>query len=103
MYVVTKTHDFDAETEAVLYESYEDALEYLQWIWREYYNAELAEGSIMSETDCFCSAEEGYAKVGWVDGCRTEFHLIEVLEPREEYKMQKNHQSGFEKGETENG
>lgn len=103
MYVVTKTHNFDGETEAAIFESYGDAFDYLQWIWREYYDAEIAEGSTMSEYDCFCSAEEEYAKVEWADGCRTEFHMIEVLEPRTEYRKQKNQQSGFAKGETTNG
>ena len=84
MFVVTKTHNFDPETEATLFDNIEDAISYLQWIWEDYYNREILEGEgDLLESECY--HEEDYAKVTWEDKCVTEFHLMEIVPPRKEF------------------
>ncbi len=80
MYVVTKTHNFDPETEAFVFDREKEAIEYLQHIWEEYYNEEIANGSALVESECY--HEDDYAKIEWVDGCQTWFHMIETTAPR---------------------
>ena len=80
MYAVTKTHNFDPETEASVFYGYDEARKYLRWLWGVYYNEELENGSDMNRDECFF--EDEYAKVQWADGDFTEFHLIEVTPAR---------------------
>lgn len=79
MFVVTKTHNFDPETEATVFESRGKAVAYLQWLWEDYYNEEIANESDLVESECY--HEEDYAKIEWSDGCQTWFHLIETIPP----------------------
>ena len=80
MFVVTKTHNFDPEVEATVFESLDKAVVYLQWLWEDYYNEEIANESDLVESECY--HEEDYAKIEWTDGCQTWFHLIETVPPR---------------------
>lgn len=86
-YVVVKTHNFDPETEATEFTDYRKATAYLHWLWEEYYNDELAEDEHrdegLDENECF--HEETYAKVQWIDGDYTEFTLITITQPREDF------------------
>lgn len=83
MYVVVKTHNFDPETEAVEFTDYRKATAYLQWLWEDYYNDEIAEDTDLDEDECY--HESDYAKVQWNDGNYTEFNLIAITEPRRDF------------------
>lgn len=88
-YVVVKTHNFDVETEAVEFDDYRKATAYLHWSWEDYYNDQLAEdeyrdeGYQLDEDECY--HEETYAKVQWDNGDWTEFTLITVTPPRDDF------------------
>ena len=85
MYYVIEVNSFDAD--APLwgpFEEYRKACAFLHWLWEEYYNEEIAEGSLLNENQCF--HEEGYAKVGWLDGDQTEFILTYGSNPPKEFE-----------------
>ena len=82
MFVVTKTHSFDPETEASTFTSWDEAVSYLQRMWEDYFNEEIANDSDLDESECY--HEDDFAQIGWSDGCRTWFHLIEITPPRED-------------------
>lgn len=84
MFAVVKTHNFDPETEASVFDTYEAAADYLQWIWEDTYNEEIENLSDLDE--CLCIHDEDYAIVRWSDGCETEFHLVEIMPARREYR-----------------
>ena len=84
-YVVVKTHNFDAETEATKFDSMREAIAYLHWYWEDYLNEEFAAGTHIDEDNTY--HEEDYARVQWDDGDYTEFHLIELYPPREEFSL----------------
>lgn len=83
MYIVTKTHNFDPETEATAFETREEAEKYLQWVWEDYVRREIAEESDLVMKECY--HEEDFAKVQWTDGCQTWFHLFETTPPRADF------------------
>lgn len=82
-YVVTKTHNFDPETEATEFTDYRKATAYLHWLWEDYYNEEIANDSDLDEELCFHESE--YAQVQWEDGDRTEFNLITISPERKDF------------------
>ena len=82
-YVVVKTHNFDPETEATEFTDYRKATAYLHWMWEMYFNEEIANNSDLDEGWCY--HEDDYGRIQWVDGDYTEFNLIEVNEPREDF------------------
>ena len=82
-YVVVKTHNFDPETEATEFTDYRKATAYLHWMWETYFNEEIANNSDLDEGWCY--HEDDYGRIQWVDGNYTEFNLIEVNEPREDF------------------
>ena len=82
-YVVTKTHNFDVETEAVKFTDYRKATAYLHWYWEDYYNNEIIAQSHLKEDECY--HEEDYAKVTWEDGDYTEFNIMEIYPEREDF------------------
>lgn len=91
-YVVVKTHNFDPETEATEFTDYRKATAYLHWLWEDYYNEEMADNdpedddiSHLDEDECY--HEETYAKVQWDNGDWTEFNLITIYPPREEFPV----------------
>ena len=84
MYAVIMVHTFDADTPTVLFEDYDKAKAYLHWLWENYYNTEIAEGSDLNENQCF--HEDDYAKVAWADGDATEFILTYTSEPEKEFE-----------------
>jgi hypothetical protein len=84
MYAVIMVHTFDADTPTVLFEDYDKAKAYLHWLWKEYYNTEIAEGSLLDKEGCFHDDE--YAKVTWTDNEATEFILTYTSEPDPEFK-----------------
>lgn len=75
MWIVMMAHSFDADTPCYKFnnEEYDKAKAYLHWLWEEYYNTEIAEGSELDNTMCY--HEDEYAKVTWRDGEKTEFYL----------------------------
>lgn len=85
MYVVTKTHDFNSETEASLFDKYEDAVKYLRWYWNEYLKIEIESESDLDTDRCYVSDDGEYGQVEWTDECKTMFHLIEISDHRESY------------------
>lgn len=87
MFVVTKTHNFDPESEAALFDSHKDAIDYLHWLWCEYLAEEVKEGSDLDAGMCFVAVGGEYAQVEWYGGDRTMFDLIEVTQPREYSKI----------------
>ena len=88
-YVVVKTHNFDPETEAVKFTDYRKATAYLHWLWEDYYNDELVEDEYRNEDYRLdkdsCYHEETYAKVQWLTGDYTEFTLMDITPPREDF------------------
>ena len=82
-YVVVKTHNFDIETEAAEFDDYREATAYLHWLWEDYYNDEIANDSDLDEEECY--HESNFAKVQWSDGDYTEFNLIEVYPPSDNF------------------
>lgn len=89
-YVVVKTHNFDPETEAVEFDDYRKATAYLYWAWEDYLNDEMVEDSYKDEDENRldeeeCYHEETYGKVQWDDGDWTEFTLIAVTPPRDDF------------------
>lgn len=88
-YVVIKTHNFDVETEVAEFTDYNEAVAYLHWYWEDYFNDEMAEaeyaddGYGLDEEECY--HEETYAKVQWKNGDYTEFTLITVTPPRDDF------------------
>lgn len=82
-YVVTKTHNFDIETEAVEFTDYRKATAYLHWMWETYYNEEIDCDSNIDEENTWHEAE--LARVTWSDGDYTEFNLIEIYPEHEDF------------------
>lgn len=79
-YCVVVYHNFNLDMPVYLFDTYENAKEYLHDIWQDYYNQELAEHpGLIDENLTF--HEDDYAKVGWIDGCYTEFILTTTNEP----------------------
>lgn len=89
-YVVVKTHNFDPETEAVEFDDYRKATAYLHWAWEDYLNDEMVEDSYKDEDENRldeeeCYHEETYGKVQWDNGDWTEFTLITITPPRDNF------------------
>lgn len=82
-YVVVKTHNFDIGTDAVKFTDYRKATAYLHWWWKQYYNNEIADNADLDEEWCY--HESDYARVQWHDGGYTEFNLIEILPPYDNF------------------
>lgn len=89
-YVVTKTHNFDPETEAVEFTDYRKATAYLHWLWEDYYNYfndEMVDEDYvvfgLDEEECY--HEETYGKVQWSNGDYTEFSLIQISPQRKDF------------------
>lgn len=82
-YAVITIYSFDSDTPTVIFENYDKAKAYLHWLWENYYNTEIAEGSDLNEEQCF--HENEYAKVMWNDNDTTEFILTYISEPDEEF------------------
>lgn len=83
MYVVVKTHNFDPETEATVFNTLGEAEAYMQWLWEDYYNEEIANDSELEEDECYFEGD--FAKIQWSDGFQTWFNLIECSDPRRDY------------------
>lgn len=84
MYAVIMIHTFDSDTPTVVFDDYEKAKAYLHWLWEDYYNTEITEGSDLDEEHCFHEAE--YAEVMWKDGDCTDFILTYISEPDIRFK-----------------
>ena len=84
MYAVIMIHTFDSDTPTVLFDDYDKAKAYLHWLWEDYYNTELAEGSALNEEMCF--HEDEYAKVTWADEDSTDFILTHISEPDKNFE-----------------
>lgn len=84
-YVVVKIHNFDPEVEAAKFTDYDKAVAYLHWMWETYLNEEYANESDVDEE--FTVHDTEYAKVQWEGGDYTEFVLIEVGAPREDFPV----------------
>ena len=89
-YVVTKTHNFDPETEAVEFTDYRKATAYLHWLWEDYYNDAMVDDDFeddyrfyLDEEECY--HEETYGKVQWNNGDYTEFSLIQISSQRKDF------------------
>ena len=80
-YAVVVVHSFEEDTPLYLFTDYEKAKRYLENLWEDYYNEEIANGSDLDEALCY--HEDEYAKVTWSDGCRTEFILTYSSKPEE--------------------
>ena len=80
-YVVIMIHTFDSDTPAYYFKEYDRAVKYLQKLWEDYYNEEIANGSWLIESECY--HEDEYALVTWADGCQTQFILTYLSEPEE--------------------
>lgn len=76
MFIVVINYSFDPEVDVEVFKKYEDAAEYLQKAWEDYYNAELALGSILVEDECY--HEDDFAQLKWKRGGMAWFHLIEM-------------------------
>lgn len=87
-YAVLKTYNFDPSTECALFDNYEAACDYLQWLWEDDYNTELAEGlpDMIDEENTW--HEEDNAIITWLDACRAEYSVINVDEPRKNYRRE---------------
>lgn len=79
MYAVIMYHTFEHDTPTYLFEEYEDAKDYLKYLWEEYYREELRNHSKLNEERCFYTTE--YAKVEWEDKEYTDFILTYTSEP----------------------
>lgn len=88
-FYVVMTHNFDPDNGIYKFQDEETAKEFLLWLWEDYYNTEIAEGSYLDEDLCY--HEDDYAIVKWVDGCYTEFKLVEGTDtvPKEFWKGRK--------------
>lgn len=89
-YVVIKTHNFDPETEVAEFTDYRKATAYLHWLWEDYYNDAISyddpeddDITHLDENECY--HEETYAKVQWDNGDYTEFSLVAIEPPREDF------------------
>lgn len=78
MYAVIMIHTFDADVPVTLFDKYDKAKAYLHWLWEDYYNTEIAEGSDLNEDQCFY--EDEYARVTWANNDETDFILTCTLE-----------------------
>ncbi|MBQ6403336.1 MAG: hypothetical protein IJI27_05470 [Oscillospiraceae bacterium] len=77
--MVTKTHSFDPETSAVLFNDEAAAVRYLRRLWYKYLAEELKNESELNSEKCYI--EDGYGRVEWCDGSFTEFTLCALDEP----------------------
>ena len=86
-YVVVKIHNFDIEASAVKFDDYRKATAYLHWLWECCYNDALADDefgfSLVDERHCY--HEENYAKVQLVNGDYTEFQIILISKPDDDF------------------
>lgn len=71
MNAVIIVQSFDNDTPVYVFDDHDKARAYMKWSWEECYNTEIAEGSLLDESKCFC--EDEYAKITWLDGSYIEF------------------------------
>ena len=76
MYGVIKTNNFDFEDiELNVFDTEEEAVEFLENDWQQYYNIELEESMIpVLKEQCY--HEDDFAKVEWENGDQTYWNLI---------------------------
>lgn len=71
IWIVIMVQSFDSETPCYYFDTEKAAQDYMQTMWEDYYNTELAEGSDLDEALCY--HEDDYAKVTFSDGDKVEF------------------------------
>lgn len=88
MWIVIQMSNFDADVSCVMFKAdeYDKAKAYLHWLWEDYYNTEIAEGTgNLLESQCY--HEDEYAVVTWQasdwneNEDKTEFILAYTSEP----------------------
>lgn len=64
-YAVVVYYTFDPETHVYLFDSYAEAVDYLQKMWQHCYNEELANSMVEIDVE-LTYHEEDYAQIKWV-------------------------------------
>ena len=86
-YVVTKkSYGFDGMDCATLFtgkNAYEDAVSYLKHIWKDYLDEEIRAGSRLDSDVSVC--DDDFATVVWLDGTHTDFSLLPIGKPLEDF------------------
>lgn len=80
MFVVIRTSSFDYEKPCYLFNTYEEACDFLLKDWEEYYNKELTKGSKLKEQCCFHF--EKHAQVGWKDFDYIKWEVLNLIDKR---------------------
>ena len=81
-YAVVVVTSFDLDVSVCLFDYYVKATEYLQDLWEDDYNTELAE-SVIGINEAHTYHEEDYAKITWRDGDTMEYYVTDVSKPIE--------------------
>ena len=79
MFTVIRLHTYDPEREIHVFEKREEAVEYLEEAWEDFFNTEIAENEEYLDFDQ-CYHEKDYAVVTFIDGEVTEWFLDEAVE-----------------------
>ena len=81
MFAVIETYNFDPTASVCLFQEEEEAVAYLQWLWEDCYNEELANGNELDESECW--HEDDYAQIKWLGaaGETAFFQIVDVTPP----------------------
>ena len=79
LYAVSVFTTWGYDNPVTLFENYDEAIDYLQWLWEDYYNDEIVAQSRMNESECW--HEENEAKLTWADGNTLHITLTYVTKP----------------------
>ncbi len=79
-FAVISTYTFDAETHVYLFDTEQEAIDFLQEYWQWSYNCEIGNEDFDEENSYH---EDDYAVVKWKDNSSRIFQLVEVENKKE--------------------
>lgn len=91
MLAVTVVHSFTSDdTRTTTFTHEQDAKEYHKWLYDTFLEEELSQQGKVDTENCVYSEKEGYARIAYTDGEKTEFFVADVEEPREGFRSRKH-------------
>ena len=91
MIAVTVVHSFTSDDmRTTMFSQEEQAKEYHKWLYDTFLEEELSQQGKVDTENCVYSEKEGYARIAYSDGEKTEFLVSDVEEPREGFRSRKH-------------
>ena len=80
------THTFDIAVDYMVeFDTENEAIDFMEWKWKAYYDDAVQEEYGMIEEECKCDKDYGFAVIAWDDGGYTYFHVESPTPPPEEW------------------